>query len=45
MATKKELLQALTDAGIEGFTASDDKADLEKAVANIVPVVNRRKGV
>ena len=45
MATKKELLQTLTEAGVEGFTASDDKSDLETAVANIVPAVNRRKGV
>ena len=45
MATKKELLQALTDAGVEGFTGSDDKSDLEEAVANIEPVVNRQKGV
>ena len=45
MATKKELLKALTDAGVEGFSLSDDKDDLETAVANIVPAVNRQKGV
>ena len=45
MATKKELLQALTEAGVEGFTLSDDKSDLEEAVAKIEPAVNRRKGV
>ncbi len=45
MATKKELLKTLTDAGVEGFTLSDDKSDLEEAVANIVPAVNRQKGV
>lgn len=45
MATKKELLKALTDAGIEGFAVSDDKSDLEEAVANIEPAVNRQKGI
>ena len=45
MATKKELLKTLTDAGVEGFTLSDDRSDLEEAVANIVPAVNRQKGV
>jgi len=45
MATKKELLQTLTDAGFEGFSLSDDKSDLEEAVANIEPAVNRQKGV
>ena len=45
MATKKELLKTLTDAGVEGFTASDPRADLEEAVANIEPAVNRQKGV
>jgi hypothetical protein len=45
MATKKELLQTLTDAGIEGFSLSDDKADMEAAVAKIQPAVIRQKGV
>ncbi len=45
MATKKELLQTLTEADVEGFTASDEKSDLEEAVANIEPAVNRQKGV
>ena len=45
MATKKELLKTLTDAGVEGFSLSDEKSDLEEAVANIEPAVNRQKGV
>ena len=45
MATKKELLKALTEASVEGFTLSDEKDDLEEAVANIEPAVNRQKGV
>ena len=45
MATKKELLKTLTEAGVEGFSLSDDRSDLEEAVANIVPAVNRQKGV
>ncbi len=45
MATKKELLEILTDADVEGFTLSDDKSDLEEAVASIEPAVNRQKGV
>ncbi len=45
MATKKELLKTLTEAGVEDFTLSDEKSDLEEAVANIVPAVNRQKGV
>ena len=42
---KKELLEALTDAGVSGFSMSDDKIDLEDAVANIEPQVNRQKGI
>ncbi len=45
MATKKELLKALTEAGIEGFTMADSRTDLEKAVAKIDPPVTRQKGV
>lgn len=45
MATKKELLKTLTKAGVEGFSSLDDKSDLEEAVANIEPAVNRQKGV
>ena len=45
MATKKELLKTLTEAGVEGFSLSADRSDLEEAVANIVPAVNRQKGV
>lgn len=45
MATKKELLKTLTDAGVEDFSLSDDKSDLEEAVTNIEPAVNRQKGV
>ena len=45
MATKKELLKTLTEAGVEGFSLSDDRSDLEEAVANIEPTVNRQKGV
>ncbi len=45
MATKQELLQTLIDAGEEGYSFSDSKTDLEKAVADLVPAVNRQKGV
>ncbi len=45
MATKKDLLATLTDAGVSGFSMSDDKTDLEDAVANIEPVVYRQKGI
>jgi hypothetical protein len=45
MATKKELLKALTDAGVTDFTLDDSKTDLEAAVAALVPAVNRQKGV
>ena len=53
MATKKELLQTLAEADVEGFTASDDKSDLEEAVDDIRKKIhdtrderaNRQKGV
>lgn len=45
MATKLELLAALEAAGVEGYSMSDPKEDLEAAVAGIVPAVNRQKGV
>lgn len=45
MATKKELLKTLTDAGIEGFSLTSSKEDLEDAVAVIEPSVIRQKGV
>ena len=45
MATKKELLKTLADSGVEGFSLSDEKSDLEEAVANIEPAVDRQKGV
>lgn len=45
MASKKELLKTLTDAGETGFSIADSKIDLEKAVSGLVPAVNRQKGV
>jgi hypothetical protein len=45
MATKKELLKTLTEAGVKGYSTSDSHADLEKAVAVLVPPVNRQKGI
>ena len=45
MATKLELLKALTEAGKDGYTMADSKEYLAAAVAGLVPAVNRQKGV
>ena len=50
MATKQELLKALTAAGVEGYSKSDSKPDLEEAAAAAgvdlnPPDVTRNKGV
>ena len=45
MASKQELLKALTEAGVEGYSIADPKPKLEKAVADLVPAVNRQKGI
>ena len=45
MATKQDLLDTLTEAGVDGYTFSDSKTAIEEAVAKLVPAVNRQKGV
>ena len=45
MATKKELLKTLTDAGVEGYSLASSKEDLEDAIALIEPPVIRQKGI
>lgn len=52
MATKKENLTTLTDAGMDGFTLADSAEDLDFAAQLVLadlasddPVVDRRKGV
>ena len=45
MATKLQLLATLDAAGVEGYNMTDDKTDLEAAVAGLDPVTDRRKGV